>query len=61
MSDALQRLKNYINNQYKDINTWDDIKEARIDELQCLETFLYYLIARDNGTLDEHYEKLLGE
>lgn len=36
-------------------------KEARIDELQCLETYLDYLIARDNGTLDEHYEKLLGE
>jgi len=65
MSDALQRLKNYINNQYKDIKTWDDsnpaTKEARIDELQCLETYLDYLIARDNGTLDEHYEKLLGE
>lgn len=44
----------------------DDIRSPKIelvgdDELQCLETFLDYLIARDNGTLDEHYEKLLGE
>lgn len=68
MSDALQRLKNYINNQYEDIKTWDEGSltesisiKARIDELQCLETYLDYLIARDNGTLDEHYDNMFGE
>lgn len=61
----LAKLKNYIARQYKDIETWEDAnpatKEARIDELQCLETYLDYLIAEEAGTLEQHYAKLFGE
>ena len=60
--ESLKRLKVYISKQYKDIETWKDDEsgnnEARIDELQCLETFLDYLIAKETDTLDEHYDKM---
>ena len=60
--ESLKRLKVYISKQYKDIETWKDDEsgnnEARIDELQCLETFLDYLIAKETDTLDEYYDKM---
>lgn len=60
--ESLKRLKVYISKQYKDIETWENDEsgnnEARIDELQCLETFLDYLIAKETDTLDEHYDKM---
>ena len=60
--ESLKCLKVYIGKQYKDIETWeheeDEIKEGRIDELQCLETYLDYLIAKETNTLDEHYDKM---
>ena len=47
--ESLKCLKVYLSKQYKDIETWeheeDEVKEGRIDELQCLETYLDYLIA----------------
>ena len=62
--ESLKRIKVYICNQYKDINTWedveDDVKEGRIDELQCLETFLDYLIAKETETLDEYYDNMFA-
>ena len=63
--ESLKRLKVYISKQYKDIETWKDDEsgnnEARIDELQCLETFLDYLIAKETDTLDEHYDKMFSK
>lgn len=60
--ESLKFLKVYVGKQLKDIATWDGEDEsevnARIDELQCLETYLDFLIAKDTDTLDEHYEKL---
>lgn len=60
--ESLKCLKIYISKQYKDIETWeheeDEVKEGRADELQCLETYLDYLIAKETNTLDEHYDKL---
>lgn len=60
--ESLKNLKVYIGKQYKDIPTFefesDDVKGARIDELQCLETYLDYLIAKETDTLDEHYDSL---
>ena len=60
--ESLKCLKVYISKQYKDIETWeheeDEVKEGRIDELQCLETYLDYLIAKETNTLDEHYDKM---
>lgn len=60
--ESLKCLKVYIGKQYKDIETWeheeDEVKEGRIDELQCLETYLDYLIAKETNTLDEHYDKM---
>ena len=62
--ESLQCLKVYLSKQYKDIETWeheeDEVKEGRIDELQCLETYLDYLIAKETNTLDEHYDKMFG-
>lgn len=62
--ESLKRIKVYICNQYKDINAWEDVedevKEARIDELQCLETFLDYLIAKETDTLDEYYDNMFA-
>lgn len=61
--ESLKCIKVYISKQYKDIDTWEDVddevKESRIDELQCLETYLDYLIAKETNTLDEHYDKML--
>lgn len=63
--ESLKCIKVYIGKQLKDITTWDDVDEievnARVDELQCLETYLDFLIAKDTDTLDEHYEKLFGK
>lgn len=63
--ESLKCLKVYIGKQLKDISTWDDVDEsevkARVDELQCLETYLDFLIAKDTDTLDEHYDNLLGK
>lgn len=61
--ESLKCLKVYISKQIKDIPTWAEEEEcnARIDELQCLETYLDFLIAKDTDTLDEHYEKMFGE
>lgn len=61
--ESLKCLKVYIGKQLKDIPTWADDDEcaARIDELQCLETYLDFLIAKDTNKLDEHYEKLFGK
>lgn len=61
--ESLKCIKVYIGKQLKDIATWDDDDEcaARIDELQCLETYLDFLIAKDTDTLDEHYEKMFGK
>lgn len=60
--ESLKCLKVYISKQYKDIETWEDdesgANEARVDELQCLETYLDYLIAKETDTLDEHYDKM---
>lgn len=60
--ESLKCLKVYLSKQYKDIETWeheeDEVKEGRIDELQCLETYLDYLIAKETNTLDEHYDKM---
>ena len=60
--ESLKYLKVYLSKQYKDIETWeheeDEVKEGRIDELQCLETYLDYLIAKETNTLDEHYDKM---
>ena len=60
--ESLKYLKVYIDKQYKDIPTFefesDEVKDARIDELQCLETYLDYLIAKETNTLDEHYDKM---
>lgn len=60
--ESLKNLKVYIGKQYKDIPTFefesDEVKDARIDELQCLETYLDYLIAKETNTLDEHYDKM---
>ena len=60
--ESLKCLKVYISKQYKDIETWEDdesgVNEARIDELQCLETYLDYLIAKETDTLDEYYDKM---
>lgn len=60
--ESLKCLKVYISKQYKDIETWEDDEsgnnEARIDELQCLETYLDYLIAKETDTLDEYYDKM---
>jgi len=60
--ESLKHLKVYIGKQYKDIPTFefesDEVKDARIDELQCLETYLDYLIAKETNTLDEHYDKM---
>ena len=62
--ESLKCLKVYLSKQYKDIETWehedDEVKEGRIDELQCLETYLDYLIAKETNTLDEHYDKMFG-
>ena len=62
--ESLKCLKVYLSKQYKDIETWeheeDKVKEGRIDELQCLETYLDYLIAKETNTLDEHYDKMFG-
>lgn len=63
--ESLKCLKVYISKQLRDIATWDDVDEseinARVDELQCLETYLDFLIAKDTDALDEHYEKLFGK
>lgn len=63
--ESLKYIKVYIGKQLKDIATWDDADEcevnARVDELQCLETYLDFLIAKDTDTLDEHYDKLFGK
>ena len=60
--ESLKNLKVYICKQYKDIPTFEfeseKVKDARIDELQCLETYLDYLIAKETNTLDEHYDKM---
>ena len=49
--ESLQKIKLYINKQYKDIETWeeesDEEKGARIDELHCLETYLDCLIDKE--------------
>ena len=62
--ESLKCLKVYLSKQYKDIETWkheeDEVKEGRIDELQCLETYLDYLIAKETNTLDEHYDKMFA-
>lgn len=62
--ESLKNLKVYIGKQYKDIPTFefesDDVKDARIDELQCLETYLDYLIAKETDTLDEHYDNMFA-
>ena len=62
--ESLKRLKVYIGKQYKDIPTFefesDDVKDARIDELQSLETFLNFLIAKETGTLDEYYDNMFA-
>lgn len=62
--ESLKCLKVYLSKQYKDIETWeheeDEVKEGRIDELQCLENYLDYLIAKETNTLDEHYDKMFG-
>lgn len=65
MSDeSLKNLKVYISRQYKDIPTFefesDEVKAARIDELQCLETYLDYLIAKETNTLDGHYDNMFA-
>lgn len=63
--ESLKCLKVYIGKQLKDIATWDDVDEsevaARVDELQCLETYLDFLIAKDTDTLDEYYDKMFGK
>ena len=63
--ESLKCIKVYIGKQLKDIATWDNVDEsevhARFDELQCLETYLDFLIAKDTDKLDEHYEKLFGK
>lgn len=60
--ESLKCLKVYLSKQYKDIETWEheevEVKEGRIDELQCLETYLDYLIAKETNTLDEYYDKM---
>lgn len=60
---SLQCLKVYIEKQKKDIPTWADEDEQsyRLDELQCLETYLDYLIHKEAGTLDEYYDNLYGK
>lgn len=63
--ESLKCIKVYIGKQLKDIVTWEDVDKsevnARVDELQCLETYLDFLIAKDTGTLDEHYDKMFGK
>ena len=62
--ESLKRLKVYLSKQYKDIETWeheeDGVKKGRIDELQCLETYLDYLIAKETDTLDEYYDNMFA-
>ena len=62
--ESLKCLKVYLSKQYKDIETWehedDEVKEGRIDELQCLETYLDYLIAKETDTLDEYYDNMFA-
>lgn len=55
MSENLTKIKNYIRFQCKDINSSDDIdhKEARIDELQSIETLVDFLIQKENGEFNE--------
>lgn len=62
--ESLKRLKVYLSKQYKDIETWeheeDEVKDARIDDLQCLETYLNFLIAKETDTLDEYYDNMFA-
>lgn len=62
--ESLKNLKVYIGKQYKDIPTFefesDEVKDARIDELQCLETYLNFLIAKETDTLDEYYDNMFA-
>ena len=62
--ESLKNLKVYIGKQYKDIPTFefesDDAKDARRDELQCLETYLNFLIAKETDTLDEYYDNMFA-
>lgn len=62
--ESLKNLKVYIGKQYKDISTFefesDDVKDARIDQLQCLETYLSFLIAKETDNLDEYYDNMFA-
>ena len=57
--ESLKCLKVYIGERSK---AWEDDEsgnnEVRIEELQCLETYLDYLIAKETDTLDEYYDKM---
>lgn len=62
--ECLTRLKSYINKQYDDIPTWDSdptSKAARIDELQCIDTLISHMLAKQTDSEDSHYEQMFGE
>lgn len=62
--ECLTRLKTYINKQYADIPTWDSdptSKAARIDELQCIDTLVSHMLAKQTDSEDAHYQQMFGE
>lgn len=63
--EVLKHIETYVHKQLKDIPTWndveDDIKNARIDELQCLDTFIQYKLALQTDSVDDHYNAMFGD
>lgn len=51
-ADCLKRIKAYIERQYEDIPTWESSqvsKDARIDELQCIDTLVTAMLDKQNS------------
>lgn len=62
--ECLTRIKNYIGKQYADIPTWESSetsKAARLDELQCMDTLVSYMLAKQTDSLDSHYDVMYGD